>query len=175
MLVHNGTPYILQNVNTPLMCTVVKIYIQHWITIINLYFSPSQPLNLQALNILLASLSPPFLVVGDFNCRHSLWGDSTTNSHGRSLENFLLTTDLTILNSNHPTHFDPRTQTFSCFDLSLCSPSLQLDFHWTVLEHFPSSDHFPVLLSHTSYVPLPNPPRWRFHKADWHTFTSLAI
>ncbi len=46
-----------------------------WITIINLYLSPSQPLNLQTLDTLLSTLSPPsFLVVGDFNCRHTLWG-----------------------------------------------------------------------------------------------------
>ena len=114
------------------------------------------------------------MVVGDFNCRHTLWGDSTITPRGRSLESFLSSSDLVLLNNDHPTHFDTRTQSFSCLDLSLCSPSLQLDFTWTVLDQFLSSDHFPILLSPTTYVPLPNPPRWRFDRADWGTFTSLS-
>ncbi len=87
----------------------------------------------------------------------------------------LSSSDLILLNKDRPTHFDIRTQSFSCLDLSLCSPSLQLNFTWTVLDQFLSSDHFPILLSSTSYVPLPNPPpRWRFDRADWGTFTSLS-
>lgn len=73
------------------------------------------------------------------------------NSRGCFLECFL--SNLILLNSSHPTHFDTRTQTSSC--LSLCSHSLHLDFHWSVLDHLPYSDHFPILLSPTSYVPLP--------------------
>lgn len=174
MLIHHKTPYLLLTVNTPLPCTVVKVHLQCWITVINLYLSPSQPLNLPALTTLLSSLSPPFLVVGDFNCRHTLWGDTVTNSRGRSFESFLSYSDLVLLNSDQPTHFDTRTQSFSCLDLSLCSPSLRLDFTWTVLDQFLYSDHFPILLSPNNYVPLPNPPRWCFDRADWKTFTSLA-
>ena len=123
---------------------------------------------------LIAQLEPPLIVAGDFNCRHSLWGDSLTNTRGRNLVNFLKNTDLIILNSDIPTHFDYRTQTFSCIDLSLCSPTLRLDIHWSVLSNFTSSDHFPILLSPTNYVSIPNPPRWCFDKADWSTFTSLS-
>ena len=175
ILVHHKTPYILQTVTTPLPCTVVKVHLQRWITIINVYLSPSQPLNLHTLTTLMSSLSPPFLVVGDFNCRHTLWGDSTINPRGRSLESFLTTTtDLVLLNTDRPTHFDVRTQSFSCLDLTLCSPSLQLEFTWTVLDNSLYSDHFPILLSPNTYTPLPNPPRWCFDRADWGTFSSLS-
>lgn len=174
IFIHHKVPYIFQDVSTPLQCTVAKVHLRRWITIVNLYFSPSQPLDLRALSTLLSTLSPPFLVVGDFNCRHTLWGDSVISSRGRSLESFLPSSDLILLNTGHPTHFDVRTQSFSCLDLSLCSPSLRLDFSWLVLDQTPSSDHFPILLSPTNYVPLPNPPRWRFDRADWGTFTSLS-
>ena len=123
---------------------------------------------------LLSGLPPPIIVVGDFNCRHTLWGDSVITSRGRSLASFLHDHNLTLLNSGAPTHFDLRTQSFSCLDLAFCSPSLLLDFHWSVLDRNPCSDHFPILLSPTSYVPLPSPPRWCFDRADWNTFTSLA-
>ncbi len=124
----------------------------------NLYRSPSHPFNLQALDTLLSTLASPFLVVGDFICRHTLYGDTTNTPRGRSLESFLSSSDLVLLNTDCHTHFDTRTQSFSCLDLLLCSPSLQLDFTWTVLDQFLSSDHFPVLLSLTSYIPLPNTP-----------------
>ncbi len=141
-------------------CTLLNFSLWHysWITVINLYLSPSRPLNLQALDTFLSTLAPPFLVVGDCNCRHTLWGDTTITPRGRSLESFLSSSDLVLLNTDRPTRFDTRTQSFSCLDLSLCSPSHQLDFTWTVLDQFLSSDHFPILLSPTSYVPLPNPP-----------------
>ncbi len=117
ILVHHTTPYILQNVTAPLPCTVTQVHLQRWTTLINLYLFPSQPLNLQALDNFLSTLSPPFVVVGDFNCRHTLWGDSIITPRGRALESFLSSSDLVILNTNHPTHFDTRTQTFSNLDL----------------------------------------------------------
>ena len=85
-----------------------------------------------------------------------------------------LSSDLVLLNSGSPTHFDSRTHSFSCIDLSLCSPSLALSFHWSVLDDFLYSDHFPILLTSTSYQPTPSPPRWLFDKADWATFTFLS-
>ena len=174
ILIHHKTPHTALNINTTVPCTVLRVFLQRWITIISVYFSPSHTINYNAFHNLLSQLQPPLLVVGDFNCRHTLWGDSIVNSRGRSLEQFLSTIDLSILNTDRPTHFDTRTQSFSCLDLSLCSPSLNLQLHWSVLDQVPFSDHFPILLSPTSYIPLPNPPRWCFHRADWHSFTSLS-
>ena len=174
ILVHHSVPHVIPNVNTTIPCTILRVFLQRWITIVSIYFSPSQPIDFPMFETLIAQLEPPLIVAGDFNCRHSLWGDSLTNTRGRNLVNFLKNTDLIILNSDIPTHFDYRTQTFSCIDLSLCSPTLRLDIHWSVLSNFTSSDHFPILLSPTNYVSIPNPPRWCFDKADWSTFTSLS-
>lgn len=174
ILVHRKTPYINLTINTTIPCTLLRVFLQRWITIVSVYFSPSHTIDFNTFYNLLSQLQPPLLVVGDFNCRHTLWGDSIVNSRGRSLEHFLSTIDLSILNNDRPTHFDTRTQSFSCLDLSLCSPSLSLRLHWSVLDQFPFSDHFPILLSPTSYTPLPNPPRWCFQRADWPSFTSLS-
>ena len=157
-----------------LPCTVLRVFLRRWISLVSLYLPPSRPIDFDALHSLLSGLPPPLLVVGDFNCRHTLWGDSIVTSRGRSLERFLQTFDLALLNAGSPTHFDLRTQSFSCLDLAFCSPSLLLDLHWSVLDHNPCSDHFPILLSPTSYVPLPNSPRWCFDRADWRTFSSLS-
>ena len=174
VLVHQSVAYTFPITSTTLPCTVVRVFLRRWITIVSIYLSPSHPIDFDALHSLLSSLQPPLLLLGDFNCRHSLWGDSTTNTRGRRLEHFLQDCDLILLNTNSPTHFDLRTQSFSCLDLSLCTPCLSLDFHWSVLAHNPCSDHFPLLLLPTSYSPIPNPPRWCYDRADWRTFASLS-
>ena len=174
ILVHHSVACSSLPTPTSLPSTVLRVFLSRWISVVSLYFPPSCPIDFDALRSLLSDLPPPLLVVGDFNCRHTLWGDSVVTSRGRSLERFLQDFDLTILNAGSPTHFDLHTQSFSCLDLALCSPSLLLDLHWSVLDQNPCSDHFPVLLSPTSYVPLPNAPRWCFDRADWRTFSSLS-
>ena len=175
ILLHQSVASTPLPVSTTIPCTVLRVFLHRWVSLVSLYLSPSQPIDFEALSSLFLALPSPLLVVGDFNCRHTLWGDSVVSSRGRSLVNFLQGFDLVLLNSLAPTHFDLRTQSFSCLDLAFCSPALRLDLHWSVLDHNPCSDHFPVLLSPTSYVPLPSPPRWCFARADWRTFSSLSL
>lgn len=61
-----------------------------------------------------------------FNCRHTLWGDSLITIRGLLQEQFILVNDLSILKTGSPTHFDLRTQSLTCTQLSLCSPSIFL-------------------------------------------------
>ena len=119
------------------------------------YFSPSHPIYYDNLHDLISQLPSPLMIVGDFNCRHTLLGDSVVNFRGRSLERYLSASSLSILNLDHLTHFDTRIQSFSCLDLSICTPPLNLYFYWSVLVQY-------SLLSPTSYFPIPNPPRWCF-------------
>ncbi|KAK3886862.1 hypothetical protein Pcinc_008975, partial [Petrolisthes cinctipes] len=37
-----------------------------------------------------------------------------------------------------------------------------------------ATDHFPILLTATSFKPAPSLPRWRYNRADWSSFTALA-
>ena len=156
ILIHHNTPYTYLNIATTIPCIVVPIFIQRWITIVSIYFSPSHPIDYDNLHNLISQLSSPLMIVLYFNCGHALWGDSVVNSHGRPLECYLSASNLSILNSDCSTHFDIRTQSFSCLDLSICTPPLSLYFHQSVLDQYPFSDHFPILLSPTSYVPTPD-------------------
>ncbi len=174
ILIHHKTPYIQPNITSIIPCTLARVFIQRWITLVSVYFSPSKNIDFDAFCNLLSQLTPPLLIVGDFNCCHTFWGDSIVTFQGWSLEQFLSSTDFLLLNSNHPTRFDTRTHTFSSIDLSICSPSLNLSFHWSVVDQFLTSEHSPILPSHTSYTPLPNPPHWHFDRADWHLFSSLS-
>ena len=58
--------------------------------------------------------------------------------------------------------------------LSLCHPSLFLDFKWSVCKDQHYSDHFPIVIkSNTSTVEDHNP-KWKLNKANWELFQSLC-
>ena len=139
------------------LCTVVRIFIQRWITIVSVYFSPSHPIDFDNLHDLISQLPSPLMIVGHFNCRHLLWGDSVVNSHGCSLERYLSTSNLSILNSHRPTHFDTRTILFLRFILMYLSPQSV----FSLVSSRPFS-----YLTLTSYVPIPNTPCWCFKRSD---------
>ena len=127
IFIHHKTPHIYLNIETTIPCTLLRIFLQRWITIVSVYFSPFHPIDFDNLHDLIFQLPySSLIIVGDFNSRYTLWGDSVVNSCGYSLERSLSTS---FLNSDLPTHFDTRTQFFPCLDLFLCTPSLSLYFH----------------------------------------------
>ena len=44
------------------------------------------------------------------------------------------------------TYLDSGKGTFSSIDLSLCHPSVFLDYDWSVCEDQHGSDHFPIII-----------------------------
>ncbi|XP_072140843.1 uncharacterized protein [Dermacentor andersoni] len=79
-------------------------------------------------------------------------------------------------NTGAPTYCSPSTGAMSCLDLALCTPSLLIDFKWSVINNPYGSDHMPGIIKNTSpfpTVPL-RPPRWKLHLADWPLFSEKA-
>lgn len=96
-----------------------------------------------------------FIICGDFNGWHSLWGSDTDNRRGNQIVDFVTTNDLTIHNSgNQPTfntvtHRLPRS---SIIDLTITSnrPFIHVQ-DWTVDPSItPSSDHNSIIF-HLSF------------------------
>ena len=90
------------------------------------------------------------IFMGDFNCRHEAWNDTTRNQNGQLLHEY-------IESAEHLTLANPNTPTFSCIngssiiDLCITSPNLlpSLSNIMTdnTIEHFtgaPNRGHFPV-------------------------------
>ena len=50
------------------------------------------------------------------------------------------------MNDKSHTYLDSGKGTFSSIDLSLCYPSIFLDYHWSVCEDQHGSDHFPIII-----------------------------
>ena len=78
--------------------------------------------------------------------------------------------DLCILNDGSSTYIHPATSSTSALDLSICGPSLVLDYEWNIHEDLCGSDHFPVILTSNAVEEEATPNRWNFKKADWLSF-----
>lgn len=63
---------------------------------------------------------------------------------------------------------------FSAIDLSIRVASLLVDFDWNVLPDLRGSNHYPIVLSHSTPTTHVSSNHWNIAKADWSTFTSLC-
>ena len=72
------------------------------------------------------------------------------------------------------TYLDSGKGTFSSVDLSLCHPSVFLDYDWSVCEDQHGSDHFPIIIESLQYSLENHNPKWKLNKADWDLFYSLC-
>ena len=62
-------------------------------------------------------------------------------------ENLFSEMDLCILNDGSAAHVHHATGSTSALDISICAPSLVLDYEWKIHENLCGSDHFPVILT----------------------------
>ena len=132
-LIHKKIPHSIANITTNLEAQAIRIHLNRTYTIANIYISPQEQITARQMHDIINQLSPPYLIIGDYNARSPTWGDSVENTHGRVVEDFLLNSDCAVMNTGAPTHYHVQTNTESCFDVSLCSPGCLLNFTWTVL------------------------------------------
>ena len=112
--------------------------------------------------------------MGDFNGHHTLWGCEDVNNRGQQLEDLILKNDWILFNDKSHTYFHSASGTFTSIDLTLCSPSLFLDFNWKVGHDRYGSDHFPILLENDGPPCLERVQRWKLAKANWDEFQHLC-
>ena len=86
------------------------------------------------------------------------------------LEDLVSEMDLCILNDGSSTYINPAIVFTSALDLSICGPSLVLDYEWNIQEDMCGNDHFPVILTSNAVEEEAAPNRWNFKKADWLSF-----
>ena len=160
--------------NTPLQAVAVQLWLGRWYTVCSLYL-PHIVVTQNELENLIDQLPEPFLLLGDMNARHHLWGEPIDNDRGKIFENLLLSSNLSLLNSNAPTHYHIQTGTHSTIDLSLTSNDCYLDFTSKVLQNLYGSDHYPIVLEMINPVNHPEPlSRYKVQKADWISFKQLT-
>ena len=160
---------------SPLEAIVVKVTLHTTITFCNLYIPPSTALHLRDLANIEDQLPKPFVIIGDYNSHNYLWGGNKNDAKGKVMERFMTKSNICLFNDDTPTYLHPATGSLTSIDLTMCSPSLFMDFTWRVEEDLHGSDHFPIILKSHYHPPGNRPPKWQFHKADWNLFKDLCL
>ena len=173
VLVHNSGPHSSLTLRTNLQTRAVQVQLKKKFTICSIYLPPDDHISEQDLGNLLDQLPAPFLLLGDFNAHHPIWGDVRTDNRGNIIERLLIGRNINILNENKPTHYHVQTDVFTAIDLSVCSSDVFNDFKWTVDDCLHSSEHFPIIVKVNEYTPYTHIPKFNYDKADWSSFKAL--
>ena len=186
-IIHKSVRYSILRLNTDLQACAVQVQLEKRVTLCSLYLGPSledhlsdglgQPRHLDVTDLqgLVDQLPQPFILMGDFNAKHTLWGNATCDRWGYVIEELLDTNDnLVLLNDGSPTRYDVFHNSSSAIDLTLCSANLSLDYHWAVEKDLHGSDHWPILLQCMHSTPSPCLPKWKIKEADWKEFAKLS-
>ena len=154
----------------------VEVTAHKTITLCSVYLPPRNHFNFNPKDLqnVIDQLPSHFILMGDFNGHHTLWGCEDVNNRGQQLEDLILKNYLILLNDKSHTYFHSASGTFTSIDLTLCSPCLFLDFSWKVGPNPCGSDHFPILLENGGPPSLERVQRWKLAKANWDQFQHLC-
>ena len=78
------------------------------------------------------------------------------------------------MNDKSYTYHSPSTKYFTSIDLSICHPSLFLDYNWFVSEDQHNSDHFPIIIEQITFTTEDQNPKWKLNRANWDLFNILS-
>ena len=174
ILVNSKCPQHEIKLQTPLKAVAAQITLHKAITVCSIYLSPRGNLSSQDLDDLIHQLPTPYLLLGDFNAHNILWGGESTDSRGKRIEDFLSKHQLCLWNDGCPTYIHPGSGSQTAIDLSVCHPSLLLDYSWSTHEDTCGSDHLPLILHPCVSSSTNHFPRWQLHKADWSLFREIC-
>ena len=132
-------------------------------------------LTTEHLQSLLSQLPAPYILVGDFNGHNTFWGYKGNTNRGDIIENFIANNNLCLMNDKSYTYLHPATGHLSSLDLSLCHPSLFLDFDWSVYADQCESDHFPVIIESVNTSTNDHNSKWKLNNANWELYHSLCV
>jgi len=169
-LIKQGTPFQPLNLISELQVQAFRIQHNGLYTICNIYISPQEHITVAQINNLISQLPTPFIISGDFNSKHYLWGNNSIDAHGRVIETVLEQNNVIVLNSRLPTHYHIQSSTFSALDLMICSPDVCHDMEWDVHSDLCGSDHFPTLLKTINNDPVTREPKYILERGNWKLF-----
>ena len=102
ILVNKNIPQSIVTLNTNLQAVAVKVTAHKTITLCSVYLPPRNHFNFNPkdLQSVIDQLPSPFILMGDFNGHHTLWGCGDVNNRGQQLEDLILKNDLILLNDS---------------------------------------------------------------------------
>ena len=172
VFVQKNVPHSPVTITSPLHAVAARVSLFKPVTICFIYLPPSSLINLNGLDALLTQLPSPIILLGDFKAHSTIWGSPSSDTKGKLIEDFINNNNLCFLNSKTITYIHPATGSKTAIDLSICDPSLMMDF--SVHDDLCGSDHFPIVLKTNKPTPNSTARRWKLNKADWSTFGELC-
>ena len=81
------------------------------------------------------------------NAKSAPLGENAMDAHGRgrTIDEFLIEEDISLLNYDTPTYYYVQHNTTSLIDLSICLNDCLIEFNLTVLPDLCESDHYPIV------------------------------
>ena len=176
IIINNKIPQSEIHLNTTLQAVAISATLHRTITICSIYLPPNEPINNNEIENLIQQLPKPFILMGDFNSHNIIWGSKDTNQKGKQVEDLINRNNLCLHNNNKSyTYLHPASGSYSSIDLTLCDPSIYLDYSWKVHDDTCGSDHFPIILEHSGPNLNDRIPCWNLKKAKWEDFKNLCI
>ena len=129
--------------------------------------------NYDELQLLLNDYDPAVVCLQETYLKEPNNFTDDVNDKGRIIENFINKNNLCLYNNKTPTYLHPATGTYTFLDLSICYPTLLLDYEWKVHDDLCGRDHFPIFLN--NIAPQLEQPitRWKLTKAYWPSFKAV--
>ncbi|GFR68200.1 RNA-directed DNA polymerase from mobile element jockey [Elysia marginata] len=135
------------NLNTNLVAVAARIFCPKAVTVCCIYLLPGENMSRNSFIDFVQQLPKPYIILGDFNVYSPLWGDERLDQRGKMIEDFLISNDDILLNDKVPTFIHSASGSTSAIDLIIASPTVALDYSWSVHDDLCGSDHFPIILS----------------------------
>ncbi|CAK1580392.1 unnamed protein product [Parnassius mnemosyne] len=176
LLIKNNIAYTIVDIHDEIFdFNIVSVRIQN-ITFVSIYVPSPSVHTFRRIKSLIASLPKPFLILGDFNCHHYLWGDNC-DRFGSLLVEIFDELNIGVLNTGKITKRSRPNESRSAVDLSICTPDLTSLLNWTVLDSSHGSDHFPILISfpNKESAKINKKPciKYKLDRADWNLYNSI--
>lgn len=146
LLIKKNIPHKIRSINSNLQIICLELQLQTKFTYINIYIPPQQIIQTNDLNNIISQVDSPIIIGGDVNAWSTLWGSPITSNRGRIIEDFLLNSNVIILNDGSPTHLSTHN-TFTHIDITCCSPDLFPAISWKTTTDLYNSDHYPIITS----------------------------
>lgn len=133
---------------TPIEIVAASVSIRSQkLTIASIYIPPNTNLRYSDLKLVVGSLPPPLMLLGDFNSKGCAWGEEIDDCRAKTIYNLTDEFDLVILNTGEITRIACPSEPCSRLDLSMCSARLALNCSWAVTDDPSGSDHLPIVIS----------------------------
>ena len=108
------------------------------------YYNPPLTTPNEAIFRYISTINDKCILVGDINCKNTVWGSSKTDRRGVELLEMLSNHNLVVYNDGNKTRYDPVSGKEECLDLTIGNIQSSNLFHEFWVGYDVGSDHFPV-------------------------------